>query len=307
MLDDQSPVQSFTQESTEVDDSNVEKVQEEERVEELVEERVEEEPPIPPPRRKSSVSTVPFTETLEVPLAQSETVSVSSSHDLNRFTPERVNDLSVENVQPIVHDQNETIALNIRPVEREINEVTPAQPENTPISSGLQITPEVLQEIIERVRETLPIPPQSEPLHPPPSVESSVQTQGIDEKEITKETAEKTEEAPKRPPTPTDYTPSSEIPASFYRLRTGISDEESLPLQPPLAPIATQRHRSRKHTRRCESSSEDEECHRRHHHHSHHHSTRVSEPGNSTIHTIYLQMNLTHFVFAHFQSQQLPN
>lgn len=271
----ESPQQSFTQE-TSVDEPLIK--------EEIVE---VDETPLPPPRRKSSVSTIPFIDSLDVPLARSETVSVASTQDLNdRFLPEPVNDLSSETVhQPAFHAQIDSNVMNIWPIERETIEVIASHPEPTVISSSLQITPEVLQEIIEKVRETLPIQPpepkqsarvvEEEKLPPvpsPPQIVDQVETQKITSTPQQQPTedivdAEKTEEVPRRPPSPIDYTPTSEIPASFYNLRSPSEDES---LQSPIPPSgAVQRHRSRKH-RRC-SSSESEECHRRHHHHTHHH------------------------------------
>lgn len=227
--------------------------------------------PLPPPRRKSSASTAQITEAINVPLAEAETLSVASTQELNRITPEPVNDLSTGSIQPANAQVDSLTVVNIQSTEKEV--VVPQETKSLAVST-IQITPEVMQEIIERVRETLPIQRQ-------PSViqEHVVNEPQIHEETVEKSTAVTTEtkvkikstdelkesaEPPKRPPTPTDYTPTSEIPASFYRLRTGISDDES-----SIPPAALPKHRSRpKHSRRPESSSEDE--FRRPHHHSHH-------------------------------------
>lgn len=229
--------------------------------------------PQPPPRRKSSANANQINDTINVPLAEPETLSVASTQDLNQYTPEPVNDLSSENIEPTNAQVDTLTVINIQSTETE----TTDKPEIKPIVNNLQITPEVMQEIIERVRETLPIQSPSvpvqltqEPIESETKVHEEIVKKVFTETET--ETKEKTceepkdsEEPPKRPPTPTDYTPTSEIPASFYQLRTGISDEESNSIPPSAIP----KHRSRKHARRAESSS-DGEYNRRPHHHPHH-------------------------------------
>lgn len=224
--------------------------------------------PQPPPRRKSSANVTQITETINVPLAEPETLSVASTQDLNRYTPEPVNDLSSENIEPTHAQVDSLTVVNIQSIESETTD--------KPVVSNLQITPEVMQEIIERVRETLPPsvvpvqqmqdPIESEPkFHEEIAIVKKIASETETEtKEKVKDEPKDSEEPPERPPTPTDYTPTSEIPASFYRLRTGISDDES-----SIPPAAVPKHRPRKHARRPESSSDDE-CNRRHHHHSHH-------------------------------------
>lgn len=226
--------------------------------------------PQPPPRRKSSANANQITDTINVPLAEPETLSVASTQDLNQYTPEPVNDLSSENIEPTHAQVGSLTVVNIQTTENDTTEKS----ETKPIVSNIQITREVMQEIIERVRETLPMQPSSVPAQSVqgPTVEGEekfVKKIVTDKETENKEKAsdkepKEGEDPPKRPPTPTDYTPTSEIPASFYRLRTGISDDES-----SIPPAAVPKHRPRKHTRRPESSS-DEECNRRHHHHSHH-------------------------------------
>ncbi|XP_031640008.1 uncharacterized protein LOC116351986 isoform X3 [Contarinia nasturtii] len=230
--------------------------------------------PQPPPRRKSSANASQITETITVPLAEAETLSIASTHDLNQFTPEPVNDLSSESAEPTHAQVDSLTVVNIQ--SDDTTTVPIAKSETKPIVNSLQITPEVMQEIIERVRETLPIQSsasQSEPqtasqTTPPPSPQESepkvTPTETETNEKVTDEKKEKSDNTPKRPQTPTEYTPTTEIPASFYQLRTGISEDESS-LPPSAIPA---KHRSRKHTRRAESSS-DEECSRRHHH-SHH-------------------------------------
>lgn len=204
--------------------------------------------PVPPPRRKSSASTTQVESILGVvPLAEPESLSVASTQDLNQLTPELVNDLSTENIQSAHAHVDSLTVVNIQSTE---GETTEKLSDTKPVVSSLQITPEVMQEIIERVRETLPVQ----------SIATTQVHEEIVEQSETKEVVT-IEEPPKRPPTPTDYTPTSEIPDSFYQLRTGISDDESMPSIPP---AAAPKHRHRK--RRQESSSE-EECSRRHHHH----------------------------------------
>lgn len=221
------------------------------------EEKMTIEVPRPPPRRKSSANATQITETMNVSLAESETLSIASTQELNRYTPEPVNDLSSVNVEATHAQVDSLTVVNIQSTEMVSNDKT----DNNAGVSNLQITPEVMKVIIERVRETLPI-------YPADSSQQSVTqpTEDFEAKEkATEEVSdEMKEEPPKRPPTPTDYMPTSEIPPSFYQLRTGISEHES-----SIPPSTIPKQRPRKHTRRPESSSDDEFS-RRHHHHSHH-------------------------------------
>lgn len=249
----------------------------------------DEDAPLPPPRRKSSASTL-LADTINVPLAQSETLSISSTQEINQIAPESVNDLSTVTSIPASSTELEPIFMNIS---RTTNELAPKEPEpkqQTPtVTSTLQISAEMMQEIIERVRETLPASSQVDTKQaqqtevelkksetetiPPIETKEQPKEEPKHEEPKKESNSVETDEPPKRPPTPTDYTLTSDIPASFYQLRTGISDDES----PALPPASAQKPRQRKHTnRRCESSS-DEECHRRHHHHSHHHGTRAPD------------------------------
>lgn len=219
--------------------------------------------PLPPPRRKSSASTVLAGDSnLNVPLAQSEaSLSAASTQDLNQIKTESFNDLSTQNASPIsTNEQNNAIVLNIRSTENQNNFIetveTPIsqQEHNTILTSGIQITPEVMQEIIERVRETLPIQQLTPPTATlsqetttttnvvPTEKDTNVQKDGEPTVETTNEPKHESENPPKRPPTPTDYTLLSDIPASFYQLRTGISGDESALSIPPQTQ-ATQKHR----------------------------------------------------------------
>lgn len=254
----------------------------------------DEDAPLPPPRRKSSASTL-IADTMNVPLAQPETLSISSTQEINQIASESVNDLSTVTIIPTSSAEMEPIFMNIHTTKTESipKETEPKLPSPT-VTSTLQISAEMMQEIIERVRETLPasqveVKPAQVEVKPPQQTESDskkadtetippIETKHQTKEEPKQEEANKeanvaqTDEPPKRPPTPNDYTLTSDIPASFYQLRTGISDDES----PANQPASAQKSRQRKHTRRCESSS-DEECHRRHHHHSHHHGARAPE------------------------------
>lgn len=218
--------------------------------------------PQPPPRRKSSANATQIVETINVPpLAEPETLSLASTQDLNRITSEPVNDLSTENTQPAKVES--LTVINIQSTEPK---------ESKTIVNTLQITPEVMQEIIERVRETLPtqecVPSETQSTHHAENVTENI---AMDNRVVA--TIKTTnDEPPKRPPSPVDYQPpTSEIPPSFYRLQnplhTGISDDESVP---SILPANLPKHRPpRKHPRHPDSSS-DEECDRRHHHHAHH-------------------------------------
>lgn len=233
-----------------------------------LEEKLTIEVPLPPPRRKSSANATQIVETINAPpLAEPETLSVASTQDLNNTTSEPVNDLSTENVQQPAQARVESLTIvNIQS--------TNAEPqESKTIVNALQITPEVMQEIVERVRETLPTQ-ECAPSETPQTArhtenETEIETVAT-AKTTSDETKQNSDEPPKRPPSPVDYTPTSEIPQSFYRLKSGISDDESVPSIPP---VTLPKHRPpRKHARHPDSSSSDpEDCNRRHHHHHSHH------------------------------------
>lgn len=233
--------------------------------------------PQPPPRRKSSTTTTQITEMINVPLAEPETLSVASTQELNRLTPEPVNDLSADNLDPAHTPVESLTVVNIQATNLDYNEEE--KPEHKVVSgtqSNFQITPEVMREIIERVRETIPAQtpvPQttadSAPTDPEVKDCEEPASKKDENRTKSKEETKQTDEPPERPPTPTNYHLTTEIPASFYQLRTGISEDES-----SIPPAAVPKHRPRKHNRRPESSS-DEECSRRHHHHHHlHHPAR---------------------------------
>lgn len=231
--------------------------------------------PQPPPRRKSSASTSQITETITVSLAEPETLSVASTQELNRFTPDLVNDLSAENLDPTHTPIESLTVVNFQAANPDHN--NGQKPDTKVVSSNFQITPEVMREIIERVRETMPVQtPDSQSTHAVEGVPIDPEVNRFDEpisknnenQTEPKEETKQIDEPPERPPTPTNYTVTTEIPASFYRLRTGISEDES-----SIPPSAIPKHRPRKLNRRPESSS-DEECSRRHHHHHVHHPAR---------------------------------
>lgn len=215
-------------------------------------------PPLPPPRRKSSANASQIVETIIVPpLAEPETLSVASTQDISRITSEPVNDLSTESAQPEQAKVESLTVINIQ--------TTSTEPQESKTdASTLQITPEVMQEIIERVRhQTVPTQDSA------PSADVTEHTTTETKVATTKATRD---EPPKRPPSPVDYTPTTEIPPSFYRLRSGISDDESVPSIPPANMPKLRPPPRAKHARQPEpESSSDEECNRRHHHHHTHH------------------------------------
>lgn len=101
------------------------------------------------------------------------------------------------------------------------------------------ISPHVLQEIIERVRETLPQQPSTSgqsTVHdvsetpPPLTRDAKAEEMTIDETQNCIHDAIST--PPLRPPSPVDYTPSADIPQTFSSLEAiGIAaDESSAPL-----------------------------------------------------------------------------
>lgn len=149
------------------------------------------------------------------------------------------------------------------------------------INTIADISPEIMQEIIEHVRETFPdqfvdqAQVEEKPLDEPhseiePVLKFEAKTQPepksliepkteprrelnaelkreqntepklvprtkpklsleIDRKRETKEIQHETQgDAPMRPPSPNDYTPLSDIPTSFYGVRSGVSEDQSL-------------------------------------------------------------------------------
>lgn len=221
------------------------------------------EPPVAPPRRKSSTSIIPPAETL---FPASLETPASSVIDLDTVDAaaldQEANDLSIESLH-INRDSNN----NEEPVLNVYFRTAPhfASPEPDVVTSSvasnnngceslnvtaIEIAPDVTPSIVDRA------PPQ-----PQPPAQVSTPITATEELPI-EHTAPEAEDAPQRPPSPNNYTHPSDIPASFYQLRSRISDDESR--QTSVAPAAQPRHRPpRKHHRRCESS--DDESHRRHH------------------------------------------
>lgn len=224
-------------------------------------------PPQPPPRRKSSTSNIPLSETLLSP--SSLETPASSVIDLDTVVDDVVtaleqepNDLSIEslhsnrdgnnNEMPVLNVDIRT-ATHFSIIEPDVVTSSVAANNNSvnvgceqTVMAGIDIAPDVATNETQTqssVQVPTPIPAREEP-----SIEN---------------TDPEVEDAPQRPPSPDNYTHPSDIPASFYQLRSGISDEESR--QTSVPPVAQPRHRPpRKHHRRCGSSSDDE-CHRRHH------------------------------------------
>lgn len=231
--------------------------------------------PLPPPRRKSSTSNLAL-EQLSVTLAQSETTLLSSNPDLDDFNePLIANDLSIESLQTNRSDEDiivPNLNVNVRAA-APINILDTGNDRSDLVVNDLEINSEIRQTIINRE--------QLKNDTTKPENESKIQNEDVTKEKDTSATKEEeTEErAPTPPSLPTNYTHPSDIPASFYQLRTGISDDESRPSPPP-----TQRHRSRKqpHHRRCESSS-DEESHRRHHQHGRMPESTISELSGQLI------------------------
>lgn len=221
------------------------------------------EAPLPPPRRKSSTSNIPPAETLFLPLLETPASSVIDLDTVDVATPIiEVNDLSIESVHLNVdRNNNEEPRLNVD-IRTGIN-LTSSEPDVVTSSvansnnnngcdnitlTGIELAPDVTPSLVNR--ETRPC------IEIPTPIVTSDQP-SIENTEI------EVDDTPQRPPTPDNYTHPSDIPASFYQLRSGISDDESR--QTSVPPTTQPRHRPpRKHHRRCESSSDDE-CHRRHH------------------------------------------
>lgn len=147
--------------------------------------------------------------------------------------------------QPEQLDVTESIEMRA-----ESTKIEPSSTEQR-INTITAISPEIIQEIIERIRETLPTQPIPAALMPSPTAETDnlqshqedqkLQSQTAVQKETKDTQCEIVDAPPLRPPSPVDYTPSTDIPPSFYKLRTGISDDES-PVMPPQAP-SIQKHR----------------------------------------------------------------
>lgn len=151
-------------------------------------------------------------------------------------------------------------------------ELTPQRQPTPPIESTPQKAPSPPKE----EQKGLPSKTQPEPeatsipkIEPVKIVETVVESKTIG----TTESVPAREESPQPPAVPSlppDYTLPSDIPDSFYQLRSGISDEDSRTTSMPLPP-PTARQRSRKHHKRSPavSSSSDDDDHRRHHHGAH--------------------------------------
>lgn len=244
--------------------------------------------PTPPPRRKSAGSSA----SPDSRAALSDVTPVSSliASDRSEGTPTQVNDLSIENLLTVRDDITE---FNVRPeadepefepdpepvleLESELlaepepelpNRPEPSKPEEQSIivqTCSIEIEPAVVQAAVLRAQTDAAQKTVSE-------AEIKVNAVEPDKKsaaDVPNEVPKRRTSSP-RPPTvptlPADYTLPSDIPASFYQLRTGISDDDSRTTQIPPAHLPP-RHRSRKHHRHSSSSSDDD--HRRHHRGAH--------------------------------------
>lgn len=221
--------------------------------------------PVAPPRRKSSTCIIPPAEILLPPSLETPASSVIDLDTVDAFVSDQeANDLSIDSLH-INRDSNN----NEEPVLNVYIRTAPhfASPEPDVVTSSvaynnnnsgcenlnltsIEIAPDVTPAIVARA-STEPQPPAQ--VHTPivASLEAPIENAVLE-----------AEDAPQRPPSPDNYTHPSDIPASFYQLRSRVSDDESR--QTSVPPTAQQRHRPpRKHHRRCDSS--DDECHRRHH------------------------------------------
>lgn len=244
------------------------------------------EPPQPPPRRKSSTSNIPpadtlFPPSLETPassIADLDTADVDADVDADINANEHFaivldqepNDLSIEslhsnrdsnnNVVPVLNlDIRTTMQFPASEPDVVASNVAPHVECEPIFVPGIEVAPDVTPVIASRAAPTHAQPP----VHEEPVVVREEPAIVREEPVVPNAVEPDEEEAPQRPPSPDNYTHPSDIPASFYQLRSGISDDESR--QTSMPPAAQPRHRPpRKHHRRCESSS-DEECHRRHH------------------------------------------
>lgn len=230
------------------------------------------EPPQPPPRRKSSTSNIPPVDilfpspSLETPASSVVDLDTVDA-DVNVAVPlqQEPNDLSIESLHSNRDDNNNempVLNVGIRTATHLVSEpdvvasnVAPHVECENIFLSGIDVAPDVTPNIVNNraPSNNAPSSPPAQmpspivaPEEPPPVVESPAEPE--------------VDEAPQRPPSPDNYTHPSDIPASFYQLRSGISDDESRQTSVPPQP----RHRPpRKHHRRCDSSSDDE-SHRRH-------------------------------------------
>lgn len=199
-----------------------------------------EQPPVPPPRRKSTVEEIEETQIIEEdePSIKIDTLQLEESQAVSEERPSspfpsrlhltslEIDNLSVTQLQAGRISASEIDSHSITTNEFECKLSSTMPNSNTTI----EIPPGLIEEIIERVRNA----ERAEHQH------NQQQAQ-----------VETSEEAPVRPPLPSQYQPTTQIPPSFYQLRD-YSEEEQPHLPAP--------HRRRKHQpkQRKESTSEED-------------------------------------------------
>lgn len=198
--------------------------------------------PIPPPRRKVSEEdsqpieddepSIKIDTRDEFPLEESQAVSEErpSSPFPSRLhlASLEIDNLSVTQLQAGRISASEIDSHSVTTNEFECK-LSSTMPNAT---TKIELPPGLIEEIVERVRSAERAEQQQQVHQPQTQVESS-------------------EEPPIRPPLPTQYQPTTQVPASFYQLRD--NSEEEQPHHP--AP-----HRRRKHhtKQRKESTSEED-------------------------------------------------
>jgi hypothetical protein len=207
--------------------------------------------PIPPPRRKSTSEEIEESQPIEEEepsiridtrdeLFLEESQAVSEERPSSPFpsrlhlTSLEIDNLSVNQLQAgrISASEIDSHSVTTNEFECKLSSIMPNS------SSTIELPPGLIEEIVERVR----------------SAERAEQQQLQQQQVIQQQQPQpqiEPEEAPTRPPLPSEYQPTTQIPPSFYQLRD-FSEEEQ-PHHP--AP-----HRRRKHhpKQRKESTSEED-------------------------------------------------
>jgi hypothetical protein len=207
-------------------------------------------PPLPPPRRKSNLeesilardssmdAVEPIQEDEQMPMdmyatqdsaPNTEELQLEKSEPLSEERPSspfpsrlHISSLEIDNLSVNALQAGRISASEIDSHTIVTNEFECRSSSTLPQAPAIELPPGLIEQIVERVRNAERAEMQAEQHRVP-------------------------EEAPSRPPLPSEYSPTSPIPPSFYQLRDP-SEEDPAP-----------RHRRRRHhPKRRESTSEEE-------------------------------------------------
>jgi hypothetical protein len=231
----------------------------------------EEAPPLPPPRRKSTIedSTVkteisfeslPAIDETQIEIAAPQTQPEPESihvevpkHDEVDFSqlPSRLHlsSLEIDSLSVCSLTAGRITASEIDSNTIVTNELECKSSHN--LTQPIEFPPGFIEEIVERVRCAQHAEQQAEPAAVEPVVAAPLQESHQNLESQPPKIDD--EEAPERPPLPAQFGPTSAVPQSFYQLRDFSEDEAVHPQMP---------HRRRRHQNKRQESTSEEDYHR---------------------------------------------